>query len=517
MIRDNSQMTFSTSRFAELYDMLIPDNSTLRRMKEEIDFSFVVDEVRGNYSDTLGRPAEDIIMMFKLLILKARDKLSDRGLVRRLNTDLEYKFFLGLDPEEVNVIHPSLLSKFRRLRFDKDSAEGLAQAAIDKTVDMAISKGIIKKRNMLVVDSTHTLSLYGSVSPREAIIRAGKEVRKTIYKIDPSAKERMPKKREKSGMLEDHIEYAKELIAVAEAEDAVAMARESIDKLAELIDDVENQLEFSRDAEARIGHKTAATAFFGYKSHLAMTEERIVVAATVTGGEASDSKQLGSLVSSAEQAGIDVEAVVGDTAYSGKANIEFCENHKNPDGDDSPVMLASGVSEAVSHGLRKKEWDFNKDAGMYVCPEGHMSVRKARQGSNSSPTGCKSIVYYFDVEKCRQCPAKDGCYKNGAKSKTYSVTIHAGEHTRQMERMETDEYKELYSHRYKIEAKNAELKMNCGYGRATQIGVTGMYLQAAATIMLSNIKRIGVLERERQRQGIGPDAPKSGKQGRKAK
>jgi hypothetical protein len=486
--------------------MLIPEDNTLRRMKDEIDFSFVVDEVKGNYSDMLGRPAEDITMMFKLLILKARGKLSDRGPVRRMNTDLEYKFFLGLDPEELDVIHPSLLSKFRRLRFDRDSAESLAQAAIDKTVDIAISKGIIKRRSMLVVDSTHTLSLYGSVSPREAIIRAGKEARKAIYKIDPSAKERMPKKRETSGMLDDHIEYAKELIAAAEAEDAAPMARESIDRLAELIDDVEEQLEFSKDDEAKTGHKTADTAFFGYKSHLAITEERIIVAASVTSGEASDSKQLSDLVLSAEQTGIDAEAVAGDTAYSGRGNIEFCEKHKNPDGEDSPIMLASGVSEAVSHGLRKEEWDFNKDAGMYVCPEGHMAVRKAKQGSNSSPTGCKSIVYCFDVEKCRKCPARDGCCKDGAKSKTYSVTIHAGEHTRQMERMETDEYKELYSRRYMIEAKNAELKVNCGYGRATQIGVTGMYLQAAATIMLTNIKRIGVLERESGRQGASPSA-----------
>ena len=26
--------------------------------------------------------------------------------------------------------------------------------------------------------------------------------------------------------------------------------------------------------------------------------------------------------------------------------------------------------------------------------------------------------YYFDVEKCKHCPFKDGCYKDGAKSKS---------------------------------------------------------------------------------------------------
>lgn len=32
--------------------------------------------------------------------------------------------------------------------------------------------------------------------------------------------------------------------------------------------------------------------------------------------------------------------------------------------------------------------------------------------------------------------------------------------------METEEFKNLYKERYKIEAKNAELKNNYGYGKA---------------------------------------------------
>jgi transposase/IS5 family transposase len=477
--------------------MLIPEDNTLRKMNVEIDFTFIIDEVRGSYSEMLGRPAEDIVMMFKLLILKARDKISDRGLVRRLNTDLEYKFFLGLEPEDMNVIHPSLLSKFRRLRFNQESAASLAQAAVDRTVDLAVEKGIVKRRSMLITDSTHTLSIYGSISPREALIKAGKETRKAIYKIDPSAKERMPKKRESSRLLDEQIAYTKELLAVANAEPAAMLARESIDSLAELLDDVEEQIEFSKDADARTGHKTADTSFFGYKSHLCMTEERIIASVVVTGGEASDSKQLEGLVASAEHAGIEVDAVIGDAAYSGKANIEFCEGHKDTSGNDSPIKLSSKVSESVSHGRRKVEWDFNKDAGMYVCPAGHMATRKTRQGPRSASSGYRSIVYHFDVERCRKCPLRDGCYKDGSKTKTYYVTIHAEEHTRHMARMESDEYKELYSHRYKIEAKNAELKANYGYGRATQVGLSGMYLQAAATILLANVRRIETIEKER--------------------
>ncbi len=58
---------------------------------------------------------------------------------------------------------------------------------IQTTADLAIDKGIIKKRNIGILDSTHSLFVYGSASPREKIIWVSKNLRKKIYKaIDKS-------------------------------------------------------------------------------------------------------------------------------------------------------------------------------------------------------------------------------------------------------------------------------------------------------------------------------------------
>jgi hypothetical protein len=57
-------------------------------MSDMIDFSFVYDFLKDNYSSTMGRNAEDIIRMFKCLLLKSRFKLSDRALVERTKTDI---------------------------------------------------------------------------------------------------------------------------------------------------------------------------------------------------------------------------------------------------------------------------------------------------------------------------------------------------------------------------------------------------------------------------------------------
>ncbi len=55
---------------------------------------------------------------------------------------------------------------------------------------------------------------------------------------------------------------------------------------------------------------------------------------------------------------------------------------------------------------------------------------------------------------------------------------------------ETDYYKQKSKHRYKIEAKNSELKNVHGYGRANSYGIENMQMQGAMAIFTVNLKRI---------------------------
>ena len=137
---------------------------------------------------------------------------------------------------------------------------------------------------------------------------------------------------------------------------------------------------------------------------------------------------------------------------------------------------------------------------MYVCKARHMAISKRRSGSKKN--GTQVECYFFDVEKCKHCPFKDGCYKDGSKTKTFSVKIKNDTHVKQMDYMETDEFKKLYSERYKIEAKNAELKNNYGYGQANSCGKLGITIQGATTLFLTNMKRIIKLNQEK-RKNIG--------------
>ena len=127
---------------------------------------------------------------------------------------------------------------------------------------------------------------------------------------------------------------------------------------------------------------------------------------------------------------------------------------------------------------------------MYICPAGHMAIRKAKQGKKGQQVN-QVQVYFFDVEKCKTCALRDGCYKAGAKSKTYSVTIKTDTQAEQVAFQETEEFKELHRReRYKIEAKNAELKNVLGYARAESYGMDAMQMQGAITMFAANVKRI---------------------------
>lgn len=493
MLKQNNQMELNFSRHIELYDVLIKEDNFWRQLNDMIDFSFVYDELKDKYSSTMGRTSEDVIRMFKYLLLKTYFKLSDRGLIERTYTDMLFKYFLGYDPEETKLIDASLLTVFRRERL-RDEEENLMDKLINKTVEIATEKGLIEVKNKIIVDSTHTNAMFKHISPREELIRQAKELRKSVYKIDEFMHDKMPKKREASGLIEDQIEYTKELLSIVKEDGrftSLPGIKEQIDYLEETMNDTEIELEYSKDQDAKIGHKTADTSFFGYKTHIAMTPERIITAATITTGEKHDGKELINLIEKSEQAGIEVEAIIGDGAYSEEDNLEYCNKNN--------IKNGSKLSKMVTHGNSKRNnnFEYNKDAEMYVCKAGHMAIRKAIQGAGKN--GEKSETYYFDIEKCKHCPFKDGCYKDGAKYKTYNVMIKKEIHISHMDYMETEEFKNLYKERYKIEAKNAELKNNYNYGNANACGKLGITIQGATTLFLANMKRIIKLNEEKKK------------------
>lgn len=476
----NAQRKLNLSQYSDLYDLIVPKDNLFRQFKELCnDFEFIYDELKDKYCPDNGRTAIDPRVLFKYLLIKVIDNWSDADVVEHSRYDMSYKCFLGFAPEQTVMIDPSSLTRFRRQRLQDPE---LMDKLISQSLKVAAEHGLIKSKS-IIMDSTHTHSRANRRYPSEYLQKLGKDLRKSLYSFDEKVKKDLPEKYEGVD-LEKAMSYAESLVqAVSEMPLSVLPAvSKRLNLLKEAIDDIQDHFESSVDPDARTGHKSEDDEFFGYKTHMAINQERLVTAAVITSGEAADGDHMQELIDKSRANGQEVDEAIGDGAYSSNENLEECEIKH--------VKVVAKLNTIVVQGCRKDDggFTFNKDAGLYVCPAGHMAVRKTVVKTHNN--GADREVHHFDVRKCVICKRRKGCFAFNQMKKSYSVSIHSEAQERQKKFQQTDEFKEKYRNRYKIEAKNSDLKNNLGYDRAESYGIGCMALQGAVTIYASNLKRI---------------------------
>lgn len=476
---------------SELYAM-IPENHLLKKIDAVVDFCFIFDLVEESYCLNFGRPANEPEVLFRLLFIQYLYNLSDERVVSEAQVNLAYKWFLGLNPEDP-IPDSSQLSRFRNHRLGAGQVDDVLLGIVRQCVD----KGLIKSK-ALIVDSTHTLAASQRQKPLDVLNEAAKKLYRVVVKRHSKLEKRLPRlphtqdpaEREKSllryladlgetveSLLPDHEGAITEKLKIAKqiVEDERLLANKGIRSAV--------------DPEARFGWKSSKLCFFGYKEHLAMTEEEIITAVEVTAGNEDDGKQLPKLLEKTLKAEVGVEQLLGDTAYSGKENLKEL-GEKN-------IQTIVPLNPIVHEGSSKQQgFSYNKDADVMICPAGQASTRKAIQGSKEKGYS-RSKVFYFNTEKCRQCPLREGCYKSGAKVKTYSVRLVAEHYQEQLEFEATTLFRERSKRRRIIEHKNAELKRHHGMAQARYRGLARMRLQAILTAVVANAKRMVKLIEEK--------------------
>lgn len=485
MLKDHSQLQLSLSPYQGIYDAVIPANHLLRRIKENIDFSFVNPMLRKQYCENFGRQAKEPEMMFKLLFLKKLYDLSDEALISSAQTDMAYKFFLDLDPE-AKMIDPSLLTKFRKTRITEDILEEM----LKETIQQAFDKGLIKS-GTIIVDSTHTTASVRAKSPTQILQDMSKQLRKEIYKNAFDLSEKFPEKPSLEAGLDEEIAYTKELLQVLDEgiESCVNQKIQKISKkMKELLENEQiREIRSKDDKDARFGHKTASSTFYGYKNHLAMTEERLIAGISVTNGGTPDGQELPQLIEKAQKNGIKVTEVIGDMAYVSDDNPEAC---------GKKIALIARTNTAVAaaaNGKLEEGFCFNKDAGMLQCPAGELSTRVEKRAAKNGNT---YLRYIFSKVKCRKCAQRENRHvgKSNAKTRSYSITQVSEKNLERLKFEESEYFQERIKIRHRIEEKNGELKEAHGLRRADSRGLFAMHLQMYFTAFAANVKRIVRLE-----------------------
>ena len=482
MLRDNRQMKLSLSPYQGLYDLIVPGDHLLRKIKENIDFSFVNPMLKKQYCENFGRPAKEPEMMFKLMFLKKVYDLSDERLIRSVQTDMAYKYFLDLDPE-AETIDPSLLTKFRKTRITEDILEEMLR----ETIRQSIEKGLIKSTS-IIVDSTHTHANARPKSVTRVLREISKQFRREIYREMEELSEKFPERPSETAELVDEIDYTYRLLESVGAEilqsEKVALI-ELYERIKELLDtDRIREIRSKNDEDARFGHKTANSTFFGFKSHLAMTEERIITGVEVTHGGEPDCAQLPSLLETSLSNGVQVKEMIGDMAYVSEDNLDTCE--------EKGVTLYAKTNSAVAAAAATpldEGFCFNKDAGLLQCPVGELAIRVDKKAAKNGNT---YLRYVFSKVKCRKCPLCEKCRVGKSKSREqgYSITQPSEKNRARLEFEASEAFQERLKIRHRIEEKNGEMKEAHGLGRADSVGISAMRLQTYFTVFVVNVKRM---------------------------
>lgn len=485
----NQQLSFNFNEYYSLYEEVVSDNHFLRRLHDDVDFDQITKVLLPKYSATMGRTAYSPTYMFKLCLLKVMTDLSDVDLIEEVRVNMAYKFFLDINPNDVPC-DATTLCKFRRQRIgDKNFLDTL----LAMTLEFAEQKGIKKRIDgkfivQGIIDATHTESEFNCYRPVPALKGFARKLRSALYGIDEDLTETLKKdKNIQSTDLQGQIKYSLELLAFVKENYSSYLiegrVKKAYNRLKEAVEDIRTY--YSGDPDAGLGHKSADTSFFGYK-HTVLMDKRsgLIMAAFTTSGEVGDAipgqKVLQGIL---KNKNIKLTEVIGDTAYSGQPFLEMAR--------DNDFEILTTPHPNLGTGIDGRDgFTFNKDADMFICPNGHLAISKrivTYKRDNS-----KRAIYRFDPNLCATCPLKETCLRN-AKEKTFSVSILSTEHQKLLQNNQDPEYRRRRKERYKIERLNAHLKGRYAFRKAQCIGISMMTHQAAIAMFLYNMQKIYTL------------------------
>ncbi len=141
----NRQASFFGSM---IYDRIIPKTHLLKQLTQVVDFSFVNEICHDLYCLDNGRAGWEPALMFKIVFLQFLYDISDRQVEEQLTFNLVFKWFIGIEADELPPDY-STLSKFRsRLGTER------FQSIFNRIVQITRSQGLISER-LTIIDATH--------------------------------------------------------------------------------------------------------------------------------------------------------------------------------------------------------------------------------------------------------------------------------------------------------------------------------------------------------------------------
>jgi transposase len=480
-----------------LYDRIVPVDHLLRKINQVVDFSFAGQIINDRYHPHIGRPAEAPEFMLRLCLLQYIYGDSDRQVVENARLNLAYKYFLGL-AVDAEVPDYTTISYFRAQRLGEEKF----QLVLEQIVRQCIDKGLVKG-NRQIIDSTHIRANITLSSITGLVRKCRENVLKTVEKQDrrvaeslgltdlqnakkakfTSAEEGLQKEIEAAGELLDSVTAelrASRLSPTEELKKDLGLLEKAV---ADREENAKDKLVSPVDPDARQGKKTSTT-WPGYKAHIVMEEETgIITGVETTPANATDGSQLKPLLEEQEKVhSLKPQELTADKAYDWGENLEALANNQT---------IANIALSKVNH--RNGVGYFTVDDFLYdpenvklMCPAGHISTSCYSEILYNNKSG---YAFQFKPSLCNTCPLKAKCIKNNKGRRVY-ISYYEPYFRLARERLATEEGKQAYRNRYKIEQKVADLTRYCGLRRCRYRGLDRAGIHTLLATIVCNIKRM---------------------------
>jgi len=484
-----------------LYDRIVPVDHLLRKINQVVDFSFVRQILQDRYHPDIGRPAEDPEFMLRLCLLQYIYGDSDRQAVENARLNPAYKYFLGL-AVDAEVPDYTTISYFRAQRLGEEKF----RSVLEQIVRQCIDKGLVKG-NRQIIDST-PIRANITLSSLTGLVRKCREnILKTIEKQDTriaaklglkelqntkqvkfaSTGEGLQKEIEAAGKLLDSVTAelrAKRITPTEELQKDLGLLEKAV---ADREEHAKDKLLSPVDPDARMGKKTSST-WPGYKAHIIIEEETgIITGVETTQANTTDGSQLQPMLKEqAETHSINPKELTADKAYDWGENLESLGNNQ--------TIANIALSKQVNH--RNGAGYFTVDDFLYdpeniklMCPAGHISTNCYNEILYNYQLNKPGYAFRFRPSWCNVCPLKPKCVKNKQGRRIY-ISYYEPYFRQARERLATEEGKQAYRNRYRIEQKVADLTRYCGLRRCRYRGLGRAHIHTLLATTVCNIKRM---------------------------
>ena len=355
-------------------ESLVPADHLVRRLAKVVEFGWVRAATAEHYSNT-GKPSIDPVVIAKMMIIGFLYNInSERQLMREIQVNLAYRWYLGYDLDEAIPDH-SVLSKARR-RLGQDFFEQL----FGSVLQLCRQSGLIDGSNVLI-DST---LVKGNASV-ESI---------TAIKYSPT-------------------QYFQQLDENCQLQQDTELSQKNheLGSRRPRENRISDQKHSSTDVDATFTRK-GKTTVLGYKTHVcADSHKGVITAVTASTAAADDTSAVPELLDKHSQALDEMpQRMVADGAYGSQDCLAYVQDK----GIETVVKKRSGGNK--HGGYDKSSFVYDSVEDIFTCPVGEQ-LRRIRTDIKKN-----KAHYRCDAGCCGSCVQRMACLGEKSTAKARSVT-----------------------------------------------------------------------------------------------